>query len=253
MIVNRNRDWEERIDRISCFQELIEQEEKSVLQSETSIGRITALQNAIEQEEQVILNRDTGSMLSLITLKPMRSRQMQNITILAPDIQVNTVIIPAIKRLTKTTNDYLFEIKSSAISEIPNDVDFSLFYFKHPSENYIHETLLETEFNLYASPAYLEKYGEPKETEDLNQHTIIGLQKSDLTHQFNKGSYNPIFYKRECMRVDSRTSLLAMGEQGLPGDVRCRRADARARLSGAPDPAVLIGRDLPCWSEFRSD
>ena len=107
-------DWEKRIERITCFEELIEQEEKIISQqNKKRVERITALQAAIEHEERVILNRDSSSVFSLITLKPMRSRQVKNITILAQDIEAITMVIPAIKRLTKSTNDYLFERRPS--------------------------------------------------------------------------------------------------------------------------------------------
>jgi len=209
LVKDYEMNWDQGIEHITCFEELIRQEEKTALQSETSIERISALQSAIKSEERILFNRDTRCLLSLTILK----HSTASISILASDFFTNNVIIPAMKNMMGATNNCLFEIKNATADQLPDDVDFSILPCEHPSEHYINEILLETELNLYASPDYLEKHGEPKKLEDLNKHTIIRAQRGDLS-RFANIKYKPLFFKEEHLKTDTLTSLIAMAEQG---------------------------------------
>jgi DNA-binding transcriptional LysR family regulator len=71
--------------------------------------------------------------------------------------------------------DIIFEIISSdhLIDIVLNDVDITIRPYDSAAQGVQQEPLFTLEKWLYASPKYLEKYGEPRVVEDLKEHRII--------------------------------------------------------------------------------
>ena len=62
---------------------------------------------------------------------------------------------------------------------VMNDVDIAIRPFDPEARGVQQEPLFTLEKKLYASPDYLEKYGEPKTVEDLKDHRIIAFARAD--------------------------------------------------------------------------
>jgi DNA-binding transcriptional LysR family regulator len=86
--------------------------------------------------------------------------------------------------------------------------------------NYIQRKLVDINYHIYGSTKYLEKYGIPKTTNDLNKHRFIS---------FGKGAPSPVFNpdwalkignkdnkkRKSIMKVNSVMGLLLAVESGV--------------------------------------
>ena len=224
MPTNNFYEWGISIERITCFEELIAQEEaKAICQDEKSIERITALQFAIEQEKQSLLLKANEYLFNIIFLNKMgrdamgRDHIVDRITILSSNLMCNHVLIPAMQNVIQSSEErYTFEIKEAFIdSNISSDFDLSILPFKIASDNYIVTELCNTELNLYASPKYLEFYGEPKVLDDMHKHVSIVTTKGDILRHFANIKYKPIFHNPAHIATDTLNAAIQFGQQGV--------------------------------------
>jgi len=209
---------DKELERIDFIQERINETKQNLLKTINILENTSLLKydNCLHRDD-IAKQQNKCCYVSLINLIYTKENTMNRFTILTPDCYTTSVIIPAINNImSRERNDDLFEIKESTIDHMPQNVDFRFLHFKNPLDDYIEETLLETELNLYASPEYLERYGEPKKLSDLNAHKIIKLGRGNVLETVGKKYYVPIGYKedKKCIKVDSLSSLFSMGEQG---------------------------------------
>ena len=98
--------------------------------------------------------------------------------------------------------------------------DIGIFMRRPKQLNYIQRKLVDINYHIYGSTKYLEKYGIPKTTNDLNKHRFIS---------FGKGSPSPVFNpdwalklgnkdnkkRKSIMKVNSVMGLLLAVESGV--------------------------------------
>ena len=98
--------------------------------------------------------------------------------------------------------------------------DIGIFMRRPKQLNYIQKKLIDINYHIYGSPKYLEKYGYPKNINDLNKHKFIS---------FGKGAPSPVYNpdwplklgmkdnkkRKTCMRVNSIYGLLLAVQSGV--------------------------------------
>ena len=98
--------------------------------------------------------------------------------------------------------------------------DIGIFMRRPKQLNYIQRKLVDINYHIYGSTKYLEKYGIPKTTNDLNKHRFIS---------FGKGAPSPVFNpdwalklgnrdnkkRKPIMKVNSVMGLLLAVESGV--------------------------------------
>jgi DNA-binding transcriptional LysR family regulator len=98
--------------------------------------------------------------------------------------------------------------------------DIGIFMRRPKQLNYIQRKLVDINYHIYGSTKYLEKYGIPKTTNDLNKHRFIS---------FGKGAPSPVFNpdwalkignkdnkkRKSIMKVNSVMGLLLAVESGV--------------------------------------
>jgi len=98
--------------------------------------------------------------------------------------------------------------------------DIGIFMRRPKQLNYIQRKLVDINYHIYGSTKYLEKYGIPKTTNDLNNHRFIS---------FGKGAPSPVFNpdwalklgnkdnkkRKPIMKVNSVMGLLLAVESGV--------------------------------------
>ena len=109
---------------------------------------------------------------------------MKEIKILCAD-DISTFILPGIlAKISSQSSDCYFDVDTATVDHTPDDVDISIFPCSPKIDNYLQEKIADFRFNLYASPAYLEKKGCPKKMDDLKDHTVLRLGKADVYSKF---------------------------------------------------------------------
>ena len=209
---------EKSIEKIAHFEQLLLQEETKFVECMPTLAEKPALKKfLLDQihidEKQAILNqKKQGCVLPLITFHLEDIPRKIKILSLSEFFAIEN-IIPIIQKVLKP--NLTFTIEKTTVKTLPTDLDFTILPLQHPSKDYLHETLLGSELNLYAAPDYLEKHGEPKQLNDLIHHTIIRPQKEDALAKLTHLKYMPIWFKNECIKTDTMSSLLALAEEGI--------------------------------------
>ena len=76
-------------------------------------------------------------------------------------------------------------LANESLDLISKEIDVALRFGKLPDSNLAARRLSVFRTQVYASPLYLERYGEPLHPDDLQHHRALGMQK----HRRNGGSY----------------------------------------------------------------
>lgn len=173
-----------------------------------------AIQTMIEEFLRGFDYNKDKKFLSLINLAIQKEIEPMNISILTLDIYTTNIFTRILRKLVWKYPGLSFSIKDATVDQIPDNVDISLLNFNHPSENFINEKLAEDDLHLYASPAYLERFGCPLSLEDTKNHIIIRPERSDVLASVTKTKYKPIFHKEDCIKVDSLNGLISLGIEG---------------------------------------
>ena len=114
--------------------------------------------------------------------------------------------------------ELIFDDKELDLST--RQADIGIFMRRPKQLNYIQRKLVDINYHIYGSTRYLEKYGIPKTTNDLNKHRFIS---------FGKGAPSPVFNpdwalklgnkdskkKKPIMKVNSVMGLLLAVESGV--------------------------------------
>ena len=114
--------------------------------------------------------------------------------------------------------ELIFDDKELDLST--RQADIGIFMRRPKQLNYIQRKLVDINYHIYGSTKYLEKYGIPKTTNDLNKHRFIS---------FGKGAPSPVFNpdwalklgnkdnkkRKSIMKVNSLMGLLLDVESGV--------------------------------------
>ena len=114
--------------------------------------------------------------------------------------------------------ELIFDDKELDLST--RQADIGIFMRRPKKLNYIQRKLVDINYHIYGSTKYLEKYGIPKTTNDLNKHRFIS---------FGKGAPSPVFNpdwalklgnkdskkRKPIMKVNSVMGLLLAVESGV--------------------------------------
>ncbi len=107
----------------------------------------------------------------------------------------------------------------------PRYIDFDKYdviicLFQHDRPDIIQNELIQTQFNLYASQAYLDKYGYPKDLDDLENHKVLATYNSSF-HDQRSVPYDWIFYSQKdkkikpYLSINSTTALAKLCADGV--------------------------------------
>ena len=114
--------------------------------------------------------------------------------------------------------ELIFDDKELDLST--RQADIGIFMRRPKQLNYIQRKLVDINYHIYGSTRYLEKYGIPKTTKDLNKHRFIS---------FGKGAPSPVFNpdwalklgnkhnkkRKSIIKVNSVMGLLLAVESGV--------------------------------------
>ncbi len=150
-------------------------------------------------------NKPTGK-LTITTVRSFGTHwltpRIQEFMQLNPDIEI----------------ELIFDDKELDLST--RQADIGIFMRRPKQLNYIQKKLVDINYYIYGSNKYLEKYGIPKNTNDLNKHKFIS---------FGKGAPSPVFNpdwalklgvkdnkkRKPVMKVNSVMGLLLAVESGV--------------------------------------
>ncbi len=150
-------------------------------------------------------NKPTGK-LTITTVRSFGTHwltpRIQEFMQLNPDIEI----------------ELIFDDKELDLST--RQADIGIFMRRPKQLNYIQKKLVDINYYIYGSNRYLEKYGIPKNTNDLNKHKFIS---------FGKGAPSPVFNpdwalklgvkdnkkRKPVMKVNSVMGLLLAVESGV--------------------------------------
>ncbi len=114
--------------------------------------------------------------------------------------------------------ELIFDDKELDLSTRQADIGF---FMRRPKQlNYIQRKLVDINYHIYGSTKYLEKYGIPKTTNDLNKHRFISFGKGAPSPVFNpdwalKLGNNDNKKRKPIMKVNSVMGLLLAVESGV--------------------------------------
>ena len=91
--------------------------------------------------------------------------------------------------------ELIFDDKELDLST--RQADIGIFMRRPKQLNYIQRKLVDINYHIYCSTRYLEKYGIPKTTNDLNKHRFIS---------FGKGAPSPVFNPDWALKLGNRDS-----------------------------------------------
>ena len=89
--------------------------------------------------------------------------------------------------------ELIFDDKELDLST--RQADIGIFMRRPKQLNYIQRKLVDINYHIYGSTKYLEKYGIPKTTNDLNKHRFIS---------FGKGAPSPVFNPDWALKIGNR-------------------------------------------------
>ena len=114
--------------------------------------------------------------------------------------------------------ELIFDDKELDLST--RQADIGIFMRRPKQLNYIQRKLVDINYHIYGSTKYLEKYGIPKTTNDLNKHRFISFGKGAPSPVFNpdwalKLGNRDIKKRKPIMIVNSVMGLLLAVESGV--------------------------------------
>jgi DNA-binding transcriptional LysR family regulator len=145
---------------------------------------------------------------------------MQNLRIYTSDFLSFCFLEPVLAKLLQEHKSLNFEVFGSE-SEHLSDFEAYFLGYEMPIKDFESEMIQESRIGLYASSDYLERAGEPKKLQDLLHHNIIRCKDTHVVQALGVKKfgtvkeYVPLFYKKQCVEVDSANSQLNLGEIGL--------------------------------------
>ena len=114
--------------------------------------------------------------------------------------------------------ELIFDDKELDLST--RQADIGIFMRRPKQLNYIQKKLIDINYHIYGSNKYLEKYGMPKTTADLNKHKFISFGRGTPSPVFNpdwalKVGIKDNKKRKSVMKVNSVMGLLLAVESGV--------------------------------------
>ena len=114
--------------------------------------------------------------------------------------------------------ELIFDDKELDLST--RQADIGIFMRRPKQLNYIQKKLIDINYHIYGSNAYLEKFGMPKTVNDLNKHKFISFGRGTPSPVYNPDWAMKIGMKdnkkrRSVMKVNSVMGLLLAVESGV--------------------------------------
>ena len=130
--------------------------------------------------------------------------------------------------------ELIFDDKELDLST--RQADIGIFMRRPKQLNYIQKKLIDINYHIYGSNAYLEKFGMPKTINDLNKHKFISFGRGTPSPVYNPDWAMKIGMKdskkrRSVMKVNSVMGLLLAVESGVG-------------LAALPDYLVVQSKNL---------
>ena len=165
------------------------------------IGKLKEVETSLGDQK----NKPTGK----ITITTVRSFGTHWLT---PRIQEFMQLHPEMEV------ELIFDDKELDLST--RQADIGIFMRRPKQLNYIQKKLMDINYHIYGSNAYLEKYGMPKSIADLNKHKFISFGKGTPSPVYNPDWALKIGMKdskkrKSIMKVNSVMGLLLAVESGV--------------------------------------
>src|SRR3546814_20080538 len=100
------------------------------------------------------------------------------------------------------------------------EIDVALRLGSLPDSNLVARKLAVLRTQVYASPAYIERHGEPLPQDDLRHHRTLGMQKMHRNNNYfwplSEGE-NPVEYPIEPIMVDTAPAAVRRAPLGGKG------------------------------------
>ncbi len=131
-----------------------------------------------------------------------------------------------------------------------DNVDIVFRYGPIEDENLVARRMGTVDFPICASPAYLQKYGEPQHPRDLAQHTVIFYdgERRPATSQISNGTDNATVEAATALRFNN---VLAIREAGIAGAGICLDVPLHSCASALRSGQLV--RILPGWQRPSID
>ncbi len=123
------------------------------------------------------------------------------------------------------------------------DIDLCFGLIGHWDQDLIQKKFISTRTGIYASPAYLEKHGEPKSKKDLQNHRFIchANRPDSQTIAFKKG---PSIHIQPSIAANDHTALLAFAKDGL-GPIVLFEFIAQPLVESGQLKPILTNEEMP--------
>jgi DNA-binding transcriptional LysR family regulator len=156
-------------------------------------------------------------------------------TFIVPHMSEFTAIHPKI-HLTLDIADRIPDVQRE-------DIDLCFGLIGHWDQDLIQKKFISTRTGIYASPVYLEKYGEPKSRKDLENHRFIchANRPDSQTITFSKG---PSIHIEPSIAVNDHTALLTFAKDGL-GPIVLFEFMAQALVEAGQLQPILTNEEMP--------
>ena len=130
--------------------------------------------------------------------------------------------------------ELIFDDKELDLST--RQADIGIFMRRPKQLNYIQKKLIDINYHIYGSNAYLEKFGMPKTINDLNKHKFIS---------FGRGTPSPVYNPDWAMKVgmkDSKKRKSVMKVNSVMGLLLA--VESGVGLAALPDYLVVQSKNL---------
>ena len=130
--------------------------------------------------------------------------------------------------------ELIFDDKELDLST--RQADIGIFMRRPKQLNYIQKKLIDINYHIYGSNAYLEKFGMPKTVNDLNKHKFIS---------FGRGTPSPVYNPDWAMKIgmkDSKKRKSVMKVNSVMGLLLA--VESGVGLAALPDYLVVQSKNL---------
>ena len=163
--------------------------------------------------------RSMGEAANLISLAASGQSQAieGRVSITATNVMATYHLPAALQRIREAAPAIEIEIiASNDVRDLTRrEADIAIRHVRPEQPNLIAKLIGETSAHLYASKAYLDRYGRPKTASDLSDDTFIGFEDSERMLPFLNNLGLSLTRENFKLASASGTVILALAQQGL--------------------------------------
>ncbi|NCP62817.1 MAG: LysR family transcriptional regulator [Alphaproteobacteria bacterium] len=127
---------------------------------------------------------------NILTTHDFSEKKEKKIKILTTDGALSSIIAKEIAEFLKMNNNINVVINTQKKPDIlQSQEDFGILPFQSKTKGISQTVILELHSRLYAHKTYIEKYGLPKDSKDLDNHKFIGYSSERLYSSVNLDWY----------------------------------------------------------------